>query len=62
MPDLDPHEILALEYASSQAGEYLEDLKKTDLAKFTPEEWGAFIEIIAINYQQKRFELAPCPF
>lgn len=60
--DTRPHEDLALDFAGDCAGEYLEELKKTDLAKLTVEEWQGFIKCVALNYTNKRIELEPCPF
>lgn len=50
MPDWTKHEEAALEEASANGGEYLESIKKTDLATLTPEEWGLFVESIVIGF------------
>lgn len=52
----------ANEYASDMAGEYLNELKKTDLAELTRDEWMELINIITKNYISKKSELEPCPF
>lgn len=60
--DTRPHEDSALEYAGDCAGEFLDALGKTDLAKLSVEEWQGLIKCVALNYQNKRIELEPCPF
>lgn len=50
------------EYASDMAGEYLEELGKTDLTEFTREEWLELLNVIIKNYELKKIELTPCPF
>lgn len=39
----DRNEVRAAEQASARAGEYLEQIGKTDLATMTPEEWAGFL-------------------
>ena len=60
--DIQPHERKALEYAAEQAGEYLESIGLTDLADMSEEQWHTFIEVVSMNFIQKRRELEPCPF
>lgn len=62
MNDLTPYEQAALEFAGECAGEYLDSIGKTDLAKMTQEEWQTLISVACLNFSQKRNELTPCPF
>lgn len=50
MTDPTPYEQAAMEHAGGMAGEYLESLGKTDLAKLTPEEWATFINVTCTGY------------
>jgi len=43
-------ELAAMAHASDRAGEYIEALRKTDMAKWTPAEWASFIEVICGGY------------
>jgi len=43
-------EIAAMQAASAPAGEYIESLGKTDMAKFSEAEWMQFIEVIVTAY------------
>lgn len=52
----------AQEYASEMAGEYLEELQKTDLAELSAAEWMELINVITKNYIYKKNTLTPCPF
>ena len=60
--DIDDYEKEALVFAGKMGGEYLDSIGKTDLAKLSIEEWNTFLEVICINFSQKKAELAPCPF
>lgn len=40
----------AMDHAGEQAGEYMETLGKTDLATFSPDEFGTFINVICTAY------------
>lgn len=62
MQTLKPHEEKAVEFASQCAGEYLDELGKTDLATLTAEEWQQLNRLICVNFWAKRIELDPCPF
>lgn len=62
MNDLTEYEQQAIDHASTCAGEYLDSLGKTDLAKMTQEEWRTLITIAALRFAQKANELRPCPF
>lgn len=62
MTDLEPWEFPALDFASDCAGEYLEELNQTDLAKLTPDQWKELIRVIAVNFAHKRADIMPCPF
>lgn len=52
----------ANEYASDMAGEYLNELGKTDLATMSRDEWMELINVITKNYELKKIEISPCPF
>ena len=43
-------ELAAMAHASDRAGEYIEALRKTDMAEWTPAEWSSFIEVICGGY------------
>jgi len=62
MQDTLPHEDAALEHAGKCAGEYLDELGKTDLSELTSEEWVQIIRVVGLNFLHKRAELQPCPF
>lgn len=51
--DKNEHEVAAIEHASDMAGEFLESLRKTDLAKLTREEWLTLLDVIVTGYQDK---------
>ena len=55
------HEI-ALQSASKNAGEYLEELQKTDLRTLSKEEWFELLNVIQKNYFFKKSDLTICPF
>ena len=57
MVDMTENEIQAIMHAGTPGGEYLDSIKKTDLAVLTEEEWYTFIECIVTGYQDKLFEL-----
>ena len=46
MIDPTKNEKKAMELSSERAGEYLEWLKKTDMAEFSQKEWSDLIEVI----------------
>jgi len=50
MVDPNEHELAAMGAASDRAGEYIEALRKTDMAKRSQAEWGAFIEAVCGGY------------
>jgi len=50
MIDPTPYEQAAMEHAGNMAGEYLDALGKTDLAKLTPEEWATLINVTCTGY------------
>lgn len=51
MIDPNPHELNALAAASAEGGAYVESLGKTDLARFTAQEWATLIEVIVTAFQ-----------
>lgn len=50
MIDPNPHELNALVAASAKGGVYIESLAKTDLARFTPQEWATLVEVVVNAY------------
>jgi hypothetical protein len=48
---LDAFEIGAALEAGSQAGAYLEEIGKTDLAALSPDEWRSFLRRIVVGYE-----------
>lgn len=61
MIDASDNEKAGLDAANEMAGEYLEWLKKTDLATFTPEEFSQLVEVIVTGYQDKLIEIHAAP-
>ncbi len=51
MIDANEIENAAIEAASAAAGEYLEELHRTDLAYFSEEQWLNFITVIINAYE-----------
>ena len=58
MIDPTKNELKAMEISSERAGEYLEWLKKTDMAEFSKREWSDFIEVIVTGYFEGMQNLA----
>jgi hypothetical protein len=58
MIDPSDNEKKAMITASDRAGEYLEWLKKTDMAEFTPKEWSDLVEVIVSGYVEGMANLA----
>ena len=54
--DLDRYEELALQAGGQEAGAYLEQIGKTDLALLTPEEWESFLRLVLIGYADRMRE------
>ena len=46
------------EYASKNAGEYLNELQKFDLKTLSKDEWMELINVITKNYELKKVELS----
>lgn len=51
MIDPNPHELNALAAAGAEGGAYVESLGKTDLARFTAQEWDTLVEVIVTAFQ-----------
>ena len=69
MIDPTANELKAMEISSERAGEYLEWLKKTDIAEFSQKEWSDLIEVIVTGYfegmqnlAEKALEIEKLPF
>ena len=69
MIDPTANELKAMEISSERAGEYLEWLKKTDMAEFSQKEWSDLIEVIVTGYfegmqnlAEKALEIEKLPF
>lgn len=58
MIDPTPNEQAAMAAAGAAAGEYLESLGRSDLARLTVEEWQTFIEVVVTGYCDALRELA----
>jgi hypothetical protein len=48
--DPNEHEIAAMATASDRGGEYIDALRKTDMAQWTAEEWHGFVEAVCGGY------------
>ena len=57
MVDPSDNENAALDYAGANAGEYLDSLGVTDVAKLNPAQWHALMGVIVGNYINKIVEL-----
>ena len=57
MPSLTRDEVAAIEFAATQAGEYLDSIGKTDLSIMTPEEWMTLNETIFMAASWKLGEI-----
>lgn len=44
------HEIAAIEAASRPAGEFIEQLHRTDMAQWSEREWLSFLECVVTAY------------
>jgi len=53
MVDPTEAEIASMAAAGALAGEYLEHLKKTDLAAFSESEWNTLIETVVTGYVEE---------
>ncbi len=51
MIDPNTHELNALAAAGAEGGAYVESLGKTDLARFTAQEWDTLVEVIVTAFQ-----------
>lgn len=56
MVDPTEHEMLAMAAASDRAGEFIEAQRTTDMAKWTPQVWQQFIEVICGGYVESLCE------
>lgn len=48
--DPNEHELAAMAAASDVAGEFIEKLGKTDMARWTAQQWQQFIEVVCGGY------------
>lgn len=48
----------SMEHAGDMAGEYLESLRKTDLAKLSSDEWQTLIQVICTAYVDRMIVVA----
>jgi hypothetical protein len=58
MIDPNPNERAAMAHGGAMAGEYLDSLGKTDLARLSVEEWHTLIEVIVTGYCDHLRDLA----
>lgn len=49
--DLDAYEQKAVEAAGQHAGEYLDEIEKTDLAELSEDEWKEFLRRIVVGFE-----------
>jgi hypothetical protein len=56
MVDPTEHEMLAMAAASNRAGEFIEKLGKSDMAKWSPQQWNQFIEVVCGGYVESLCE------
>jgi len=57
MIDANEHELAAMMHASDRAGEFIETVGCTDMAEWSREQWGQFIEVICTGYVDKLIDL-----
>ena len=57
MIDANEHELAAMLNASDRAGEFIETVGATDMAAWSREQWGQFIEVICTGYVDKLVDL-----
>ena len=50
MIDPNTHELNALAAAGTEGGAYVESLAKTDLTRFTTQEWATLVEVVVSAY------------
>ena len=50
MIDPNTHELNALAAAGAEGGAYIESLAKTDLTRFTTQEWATLVEVVVTAY------------
>jgi len=50
--DIQKFEMQAALIGGQYAGEYLDSIGKTDLAKLTKDEWQRFCSVMCVNYHQ----------
>lgn len=60
--DIEPYEIEAMSYAGRMMGEYLEEIKQSDIANLNGLQWNTMLSVVCLSFLQKRAELSPCPF
>jgi hypothetical protein len=58
MVDPTDNEIKAIQAASGPAGEYIESLGSSDMAKWSDEEWHTFLECVVTAYTDEIRRLA----
>ncbi len=56
---IDPtnRELEAIEYGGRMGGEYLDEIKKTDVGSLSKKEWDAFIGCVIAGYLHKMAEI-----
>ena len=57
MVDPNEHELAAMMSASERAGEFIESIGITNMAGWSREQWGQFIEVICTGYVDKLVDL-----
>lgn len=56
MVDPNEHELAAMRRAGDAAGEFIDALGRTDMATWSPAEWGSFVETICGGYVDSLIE------
>ncbi len=56
MVDPNEHELVAMRRAGDAAGEFIDALGRTDMAKWSPAEWTSFVETICGGYVDSLIE------
>lgn len=62
MIDPTPQELNAIREAGYAAGEYLESIGQTDLAKLSDGEWMTLLQVVIGSYNPPRITEDDCPF
>jgi len=56
MVDPNEHELAAMRRAGEAAGEFIDAVGRTDMARWTPAEWSSFVETVCGAYVDSLIE------